>query len=433
MRLQRITLLHRRRAVGLGVVAVLAALGCGVSAASGSTAAKASAPKVQLRMALISNGVTPGVTDAIASFEKAYPKIKIDLTSLGEGQYLSTVRTQLAAGTGPDIFYTPSGSGNPMAIDDIAKAGLAVNLDNQPWAKNVDSMARAVSGPNGKIYVWPDGLTGITAIYNPAIFSGYGLTVPTTWSGVLSYCQAATAKGLVGFAYGAQDQTTAMMYALALVASTVYGPHPNYNATVEDGKANLTKSAGWASALNKVLAMQKAGCFNPSPAGTTFPAAIGTFLSAKAGAMVWINAIAGSFEAESKGQLKLASFPLPASDNPAANYTAVFPGGGFAINAHSSHQQQAEEFLSYLARRTVAAKLFKESDEVSAFTNVTVKPSANQAPVLAALEHGKAGGLPFWNNDQTQNAMIAGIQSLLAGQGTVADVLAQMQATIPVR
>lgn len=418
----------RRRplhAVVCGVMFALAIAGCGSSGSSSS----AGASKVQLKMTLISFNADTTFKSIIADFEKANPNINVNFTGLTEAQYMTTVRTQLGAESGPDIFFAAGGSGNPMAVDDLVKAGLIQDMSSQPWASRLVPLAKAEAGPDGKVYAWPEGLVAIDAMYSPKLFAAKGLTVPKTWSSVLSYCRAAKAKGLIPFAFPAQDQTSAQMYTLALVASTVYGPTPGYNAEVENGSQKLTSSTGWQAALAKVLDMQHAGCFNSSPTGTTFPSALGMFASGQAGAMVWINSLAGSIEGQAHG-LQLASFGLPASDTPGANYMSVLAGGGFAVNAHSSNQAAADKFLEYLSQPAIAKEFFQDGDALSSLTNVSVTPSANQAPVAAALQAGRAAVAPSWNNDQTQNVMIAGIQSMLAGQGSASSVLSQMQSTI---
>jgi raffinose/stachyose/melibiose transport system substrate-binding protein len=60
------------------------------------------------------------IINAFAAFEKANPTIKIKAVYSGTEQWQISLRTQLASGTAPAIFFVQPGNGNPTTMRQLA-------------------------------------------------------------------------------------------------------------------------------------------------------------------------------------------------------------------------------------------------------------------------------------------------------------------------
>lgn len=117
----------------------------------------------------------------IALFEKAYPTIKIKLTTFTNEQ---AILTAVAGGNPPDaaLFY------NLANVGDWGQRGALMNLDPLIKANHLDMSGLArpalrVSTYNGHLYAMPVGLDSFTLYINLDLFHAAGLTrYPTTTS-----------------------------------------------------------------------------------------------------------------------------------------------------------------------------------------------------------------------------------------------------------
>ena len=111
----------------------------------------ASAPAVlsaqELTMSYLASYKT-ATDQAIAGFEATNPGIKIRASYTADGQ---SIRAQLTTGNAPDITLVYPGDGSPMALIQLAKAGMLEDLSAEPWARTVPQSFRRAVTLNGKV------------------------------------------------------------------------------------------------------------------------------------------------------------------------------------------------------------------------------------------------------------------------------------------
>lgn len=265
-----------------------------------------------LTLASVDQGSVEAVVKA---FEKANPGVDVRYTTSGADQYQQQIRTQLSSGTAPDVMSVWPGNGNPAATYVLAEPGYLRDLSDQPWAAELPDAVQRVAQHDGKTYNAVFGLNGIGAVYNEQAMEKAGLTPPETWTELLDFCRAAAAEGTPAFALGNQDNWVTQVVQYALVATTVYGPEPDFDEQMQAGRATFAQSP-WTTALDKYRTMEKTGCFQKNPLGTSYEASQQLAATGKTLGIVqgnWVIALLK--EKNPKGTFTLA--PLPATDDPA--------------------------------------------------------------------------------------------------------------------
>src|SRR5689334_23601546 len=161
-----------------------------LAACSGGTKAGSSSgtDSKTLTLASVDQG---SIEDVVKAFEAANPGVKVNFTTSGADQYQQQIRTQLASGTAPDVMTVWPGNGNPGATYVLAKPGYLLDLSDQPWVSKLPAGLKSVTQYDGKTYNAIFGVNGIGAVYNKEALDKAGLTPPSTWTELLSFCKAA--------------------------------------------------------------------------------------------------------------------------------------------------------------------------------------------------------------------------------------------------
>ncbi|WP_078432958.1 ABC transporter substrate-binding protein [Metabacillus halosaccharovorans] len=127
----------------------------------------------------------------ITSFEKEHPHIEINMVSVPYGDYELRLRTEIAAGSPPDIMSIDSPN---LAL--YAHSGSLLSIDQ--WMKsegNIDDIPPSTMEGlkyNGEIYLSPVVESGVALFYNIRLFKQAGIPLPSqdphkplTWTKVL--------------------------------------------------------------------------------------------------------------------------------------------------------------------------------------------------------------------------------------------------------
>ena len=187
-------------ALGMLVALAVSACGGGFGGASPTTApttaateapateppaeaspSEAAAEPVTLTWYVDDNNVTQarlqGLIDAYAAVK---PNVTIEIeTHPGGTEGDNLVKTRLATGDMPDIFYYNSGS----LLQALNPAETLVDLSAEPFVANLqESYLPTVSAGDAIVGVPTEGSLGGGILYNKNIYDDLGLTVPTTWA-----------------------------------------------------------------------------------------------------------------------------------------------------------------------------------------------------------------------------------------------------------
>jgi len=138
--------------------------------------------------------------DAIASFEAAYPGVKIQLEDVPQG-YGDKLLAEFASGTAPDVFQVGDGD-----VANFSAKGVLEPLDDYiSGAKGKDPLDTSVFYPaiadigkvGGTTYLLTKDYSPLVIFYNKDLFDKAGVSYPAegwTWNDFLTAAQKLTVK-----------------------------------------------------------------------------------------------------------------------------------------------------------------------------------------------------------------------------------------------
>ncbi|XVV17032.1 ABC transporter substrate-binding protein [Actinoplanes sp. CA-131856] len=409
-----------KRSLSVALTAVLLTAAC--SSGTGSSAPNDSGSKT-LTLASVDQG---SIEDVIKAFEAANPGVKVNFTTSGADQYQAQIRTQLSSGTAPDVMTVWPGNGNPGATYVLAKPGYLLDLSDQPWAGKLPDAFKQVAQYEGKTYNAVFGLNGIGAVYNDGALAKSGLKAPTTWTQLLKFCGDAAGKGTPAFALGIQDNWVTQLVLYALAATTVFGADKDFDAKLQSGQATFANSQ-WTTAMAKYQEMDKAGCFQKNPLGTSYEASQALAATGKTLGIVQGNWIIGLLKQKNPNG-KFTMTALPATDEPASFLMPAAAGAGYGVNAKAKNKDLALKFITFIMSPE-GMKLFNEKQgslPTLPDAGTTVDPGLKQLTTFVQENRTVPFMDQLWPNAKVQQTMLSGLQEVFSKQATADQVLKDM-------
>ncbi|MET8977103.1 extracellular solute-binding protein [Streptomyces sp. NPDC004539] len=406
-------------------VAALAAVALLAACSGGTNSGGSGGSSGTLTVASVDQGSVEAV---VAAFETANPGVDVRLTTSGADQYQQQIRTQLSSGTAPDVMSVWPGDGNPAATHVLARPGYLRDLSDRPWAAKLPAAIKAVAQDDGKTYTAIFGQNGIGAIYNQQALDKAGLTPPDTWSGLLAFCRAAKEKGTPAFALGIQDNWVTQLVLYALVATTVYGPDRDFDRKMRAGDATFAASP-WTTALDKYLAMEKEGCFQKNPLGTSYEASQQLAATGRTLGLVqgnWVIALLKGKNPEGTFTFKA----LPATDTPAQTLVPAAAGAGYGVNAKAKNERLALKFVDFVMSPEGMNLFASKQGSLPTLPGTGHRTDPALTDLAAYITTGRT--VPFmdqlWPDAKVQQTMLSGLQEIFSDRSTPAQLLKEMDA-----
>jgi raffinose/stachyose/melibiose transport system substrate-binding protein len=376
----------------------------------------------------------PAFDVLIPNFERAYPDINVDVTYQAGNPDIEQVETiQLAAGTAPDLLWVdPSGScGRLATICTLASAGDLVPMGGKPWLKSSAPEITAAAKHDGVLYAYTPIVSPLAIFTNDDLFKRLGLRIPRTFPQLLRVCRRAKAAGAVAFmfpgaggAYGIFGQ----MFAIG----TLYGKDNSWARKLREGKVTFAGTPGWHQALQHMLDMKNAGCFEPGFEGTTGDSARAQFEQGT-GLMFSANAADRGVIDDADPQFAYTFHPFPSAAGAGQTSTMIRILSTLAVNAHVSTEarQAAQTFIDFIARPDQSALYARISGGLtqSQLLHGQVRPFMSDfAPVLARHKYvvNRPGTWGWSTASDVGKSLGNGAFNLLTGTGTIDDVLDAM-------
>ena len=132
-------------------------------------------------------------------FTARHPNITIDMAVVNANDLSTVTQTRLTANDVDlvDIFGFANAAQpymknvDPPNWQTLIEAGYLMDITDQPFVKNYDDAAIKDAGTyNGKVYAVNLGRVSYSGIYyNKDLFTANNLTVPTTWSELVTACE----------------------------------------------------------------------------------------------------------------------------------------------------------------------------------------------------------------------------------------------------
>jgi raffinose/stachyose/melibiose transport system substrate-binding protein len=318
--------------------------------------------------------------EIIAGYEAEHPGVEIEFQAFQSATYQAALSAALAAGEAGDIVHVRA-YGQFEAVSDFL-----VPLDDKVPAL-ADFPTLALDGErrrsDGRVYAVPFASQTLVIYYNADIFSELGLTPPETWDEFLSTAQAIKDGGFIPLANG--TATTWMNE----VFMGVFGPN-FYGAEFFDdiiaGEADFT-DARFTGALEKLLELRP--YMAPDFEGIDYATAQNLFANGLAAMFA-----GGSWEIANfrdlNPDLNFDLMPGPAAEAGQPRLVSWFLDGGYAVKAASPNQEEALEFIRFLATQEFGQQLTDMLQNISPIPGVV-----STDPLLAKVAEFNQSSTPY--------------------------------------
>jgi raffinose/stachyose/melibiose transport system substrate-binding protein len=418
---------RRAAAVALPLVAGMLLAACG-SGDSGSSGGKE--PQTITFSYGPANADDNAYEQLAKDYEAAHPGVTIKVNKISAETYGQTLQTQMAAGNGPDVMQVNSGGGQPGTVGTLAKPGLLLKLTDSSFTSNIPEAERVGYDYQGKLYGVPSSTAIMSVIYNEDLAkqNNVNITPTTSLDDVVSQCGSVPDGSSIFALAGGVPANTGIM-TVELASSTVYGPDPDWDKKRTDGKTTFAKTEGWKKALQAVVDMNKAGCFQDGAAGAGFADLTNASSSGKAFGFFAPSGAAKSIMDAAGGHVTLVATGMPAPVD--KNYLTISSDIGLAGNAKTKSPKLVEDFIKFSVSPEEAKKFADAQGTIPIGSDINAadllpqyKPVADQ---LTKKDY-RTFAVDSWTNPQVYQALGSGVTGLLTGQKTVDDVLKDMDA-----
>ncbi len=357
----------RARSGRLAAVATASALSLGLilsGCASSGSAAGGEASADALDAALEAGGEitywtwTPSAEAQVAAFEKAYPKVKVNLVNAGTNtEEYTKLQNAITAGSGaPDVAQVEY-----YAIPQFALADSLVDLAPYGFGDLEDLYT---PGPWGavtsgeKVYGLPQDSGPMAMFYNKTVFDQYGIAVPTTYDEYVAAAEqlhAANPNAYITADTGDSGFATSMIWQAGGKPFQADGTDITIDLQDEGSKK-------WADNWNRLV---EGGLLSTTPSWSDEwfkglgDGSIATLLIG-----AWMPGVLESSVADAAGDWRVA--PMPTYDG--TPVTAENGGGGQVVLKQSKNPALAAAFLKWLNSDPESIKVFLESGGFPATT-----------------------------------------------------------------
>jgi len=417
--------LHLRRRLGVValVLSAMLAVGAGDVRSAGSDEITVTA--------LLSVTGEPAYRVIVQNFERAHPNINIQVTYAPTAASLYQLETiELSAGNAPDLLATYPGCGTPISICKLAKAGHLAPMIGKAWARTLDSRVLSYSKYGPTLFMYLPSVVFDGLLTNDTRLKQLGLKIPQTFTQLIDFCRKARAAGHVPLMLTAQGSNTLQQLIADIALTTVYAKDKQWGLKLRTGKVTFGGTPGWHQALQEIVDMNEAGCFQPGPAATTGPAGDAMFAQGQGLTYAMVTSHKGAIDA-SKPQFSYSQSPFPtARKDPRQTIVELHFPLGVSVNAHADaqHQTAAQVFVDFLARPEQGAQFAAIGGGVSQAQLRQGRFPSHLASFVPLYRQGRYGINPIetWWNASVGNALTNYGTGLLTGQTSIDDVLKAM-------
>ena len=373
-------------------------------------------------------GDQPGMEPVIAAFTEA-TGIEVNATFATGDADITVVNTQLNAGTGPDVMFSVTGSGNAGGLHVRGGAGFLADLSDMDFASRIPATFLPGLGLDGELYGVPVGGTAVGVLWNLNVMEEHGFALPQTWSDMLQLCADARAIGKSAWAMGGADGWPTIMVPYALSATLIYGATPDFDQRQLAQEVTFSNSA-WVDVMNQYVEAIDAGCFQENALGTGFIESLSMVATGDALGAPQVNALLALITAEAPEGTRLTIAPIPATENAEETQFTASLGANYAVNRESENMATARAFIDFLTSDEGLEIYLTNSAGFPILTGGNYELDPTLDILLQHLADDKIGLIPdqTWTSPQVQVAMIDGLQGLLLGSTDVATVLAAMDS-----
>ncbi|HTJ71813.1 MAG TPA: extracellular solute-binding protein [Actinospica sp.] len=385
------------------------------------------------------------IQSAVKLFEAANPDIKVNIQIITVDTKNTTNANVLSSANPPDVGVVPT---NSPSYSQLVKNHKLLSLQSVWSAEDLKSrygsaLASALTAPDGNNYVVSvDSVYYSIAYYNPKLFQQAGISVPadhriTSANQLYSMVGALKKIGKQGLGLGGKSGYAASWMLDALLPTSASTAQVNnYLTSWQSAVPETAKytDPAFTNAVQQLSDFNAHGVYQDGFLAADTPAVEAAFESGDLG-----MTIDGSWEAASFRKVmgdNLGWLLLPPVNATAKTQITAFAGDGMGIPANAKHPAQAEKFLEfYMSEQNMAASVIKAGGNLAPVFMPSSAYSGLDPLVQQMLADGKANGVQSgWTSTVPgtlgQSFFDPLIQSMYAGQASVAGISAKLQAQL---
>lgn len=414
---------------------VLALVGSMAFAAGGSEAGSA---KVVLSvMGYGDNSNAEGIAwnRLVTSFMEENPNIVIESELLYDEAYHQKVTARLAAGDFPHVAYMGADArwGAPWQ-----EAGQQIDHRSILNTGLYDMSLIPEMGPNGEVYYLPLGTSNITTVLfaNVPLIESLGFDLPETYEDLVAMVPAAQAAGLEVVSIDGADGWAWGSCLMSAVVARISGD-ANFVSKTVAGDVSFTDPA-WVQSLDLLSTMVDDGVIRDSSVLVDYGTNISNFSNGKALFMVQGQWAAGGVEnPEIRNNMRLLAWPTlpgekPGLENSVAAAWQVGYGITKAATENAAIRDAAIKFLNYVNREAEATQRLRDgaiiAPVLAGYNPPADLPNEVVQKVALAQSAPNTEVIDAFLTGAPNDALNAGMQKIVAGTATAAQVAAEVEA-----
>ena len=357
--------------------------------------------------------------EAEALFEADHPNVDVVRTYTPFADYMTNLRAAIAAGEPPDVAQVPwTGE-----YTDLVNNGALASLEGEFTTGFPDFFPpiASIASVDGVPYAIPLDVNSLQIAYNKDIFAELGLEVPRSSDALKAAAAALDEAGYFGVAVGTND-----MWAGAdlFFAQLAYTDPTNTIIVQADAGAASWDDAEFLGAAENLADLIDNGVFAPGANSmVSFVGALELFVAQQAAMFYPVgNFITGGIAAQVEDSFEWGLFPFPSPDGGEG-----FATGGvaemFSIPSDAANVDLGIEFMRYLTNADGEAVLVANDFIPSWGIDLPSDVSDLYRDLIAAQATVRNRTI---YTTPVYTALMNGVQGLLSGSTTPAEVVASM-------
>ena len=338
------------------------------------------------------------VLDAHTALYKKFEQetgIAIDAQIVPADQYYNVLKTKLNSGEGPDIFGGQSGV-NTLVVD-LNVEKNAVDLSNEPWAKNFDPLVASQATVNGKLYglTYWDSLGLVWVInYNKKVFADNGISIPTTYDELKAACEKLMAAGVQPIYEPVSDGWHHVLWFPEL-GPKYEADNPGLAKELNDNKATFAGNKSMLTDLTQLKEMYDKGFMGKNALADAFADAPAKLASGEVAMVVAPLAYSSTVASDVPGAdpNNIGVFLMPLDNNQILN---VNPGGPtMFIYQGSPHIAEAKKFFDWLTQPAQLQYFIDNAPQVLTMPFAGIKPKFSPSQQAFMDEYKNKRGIVY--------------------------------------
>jgi raffinose/stachyose/melibiose transport system substrate-binding protein len=290
--------------------------------------------------------------NAVKAFQADHPEINLIIDATENEAYKTKIRSTVAAGEAPDVFFYWCGA----RMKDFVDAGELLPLNDY---LDADTKSRILSGTldnmtfDGKVYGLPNSMLTGSFFVNEELFAQYKVKVPANWDELVTACRTFISNGITPFTIGAKEGWCIASYMDLIILR---------QAGLEGTRALLNKTAQYAGNADFIEAGRKLqqlvdmGAFPQGSLGISRDEAEMPFYEGKVPMYVngsWTIGNVVRPDSKIKDKVKIYPFPVMGSKSNVNDFT-----GGvsdmFSVSSKTRYPAEAAGVVKYITERMSA-------------------------------------------------------------------------------